>query len=85
MFVIYDIVSEVEIKEMWDASPTLSRGILVTDDETKKFSETRTGTTAWLGDQEAPIAAKLVVLQKVRRRGGGGGGGGGVKQKDLLW
>ncbi|XP_075258138.1 prolyl 4-hydroxylase subunit alpha-1-like isoform X1 [Convolutriloba macropyga] len=59
VFVIYDFFTDDEIDDLWDASPTLSRGVMVTDDEKMRFSETRSGNTAWLGDHEAPIAAKL--------------------------
>ena len=44
--------------ELWKDAPPQSRGQLVTDKEENKFSETRTATTAWLGD-ESKIAKRL--------------------------
>ena len=43
VFVIYDFFTDDEIDDLWDASPTLSRGVMVTDDEKMRFSETRSG------------------------------------------
>ena len=48
VFVIHDFLTDEEIDDLWDASPTLKRGVLVSDDKKDRFSEVRSGPNPYL-------------------------------------